>query len=370
MSAAQTPTAVQGMGKSQDLGAVSGYVLKLIRGSIRLTQADLAERIGVDVSTVQGWESGRRSLGALRSSDLVRLRNRLVLLGADPKIAAVLPEAIEADAILSMAVDAGGQAIPPDLHSLAAGVHRRSLVNLVTWPFTGITPPQLRKLPAAPGRGPVASAPVLSSAERDRFFDQMLVTADAHGAPPVLRRQASYLLGFDERRPTADWLAREHRRAIHKTVGERDIPTALAVRSAAVALARQGDHEPVSYFIEHTLTSETQMLANLTYWAYWIGEISDLYADDTFLIEAPAHSWSGTALMAHLADRLQAPGHADLNIHSLWSLVLARPHLLEQHTSLREKVQASVDRALSDGFTGRARDDLANLRCAVQLSRR
>jgi transcriptional regulator with XRE-family HTH domain len=370
VAAAQTPTAAQGLGRGHDLGAVSGYVLKLLRGSMALTQSDLAERIGVDVSTVQGWESGRRALGALRSSDLVRLRNKLILLGADPQCTAVLYEAIEADTILMTAVDAGDRAVPPALHSLASAVHRRSLVNLITWPFTGLTPPQLRALPAAPGRGPVAAAPVLNSSDRNQFFDQMLVTADAPGSTPILRRQASYLLGFDQRQSTSDWLAREHRRAMRKTVGEQDVPTALAVRSAAVALARQGDHEPVSYFIDHTLSSDTQTLANLNYWAYWIGEIPDVYADDSFLIGVPAHAWSGTALIAHLADRLQAPGHADLNIHSLWSLVLARPHLLEQHQFLRDKVHDSVDRALSDGFTGRARDNLANLRCAVRLSRR
>lgn len=370
MAAARTLTPAQGWEKARDLGAVSGYALKLIRGSIGLTQADLAERVGVDVSTVQGWESGRRPLGALRSMDLVRLRNKLVLLGATPKVTAVLPDAIEADAILATAVDAGDRAVDPQVHSLASAVHRRSLVNLVTWPFTGITPPQLRDLPATPGRGPVAAGPVLSNSDQDRFFDQMLATADARASSAVLRRQASYLLGFDRRPSTAEWLGREHRQAMRRTVGEQDVPAGLAVRSAAVALARQGDTDPVNFFIENTLTSDMQALANLTYWAYWIGEIPDVYADDSFLVDVPAHSWSGTSLMAHLADRLQVPGHAELNIHSLWSLVLARPHLLEHHSSLRAKVEQSVDRALSDGFTGHARDDLANLRCAVQLSRR
>lgn len=62
-------------------GVVSGYVFKLVRESTQLTQAALAEDLGVDMATVQGWESGRRSLGALRAGDLTRLRMRMSRLG-------------------------------------------------------------------------------------------------------------------------------------------------------------------------------------------------------------------------------------------------------------------------------------------------
>ena len=41
-------------------GVVSGYAFKLVRESTQLTQAALAEDLGVDMATVQGWESGRR----------------------------------------------------------------------------------------------------------------------------------------------------------------------------------------------------------------------------------------------------------------------------------------------------------------------
>lgn len=61
------------------LGAVSGFLLKLIRESAALTQVQLAEKLGVDVASVQGWESGRRPLAALRAVDLMRLRRRSVV---------------------------------------------------------------------------------------------------------------------------------------------------------------------------------------------------------------------------------------------------------------------------------------------------
>jgi DNA-binding transcriptional regulator YiaG len=47
-------------GSPRCLGAVSGFLLKLIRESAGLTQVQLAEKLGVDVASVQGWESGRR----------------------------------------------------------------------------------------------------------------------------------------------------------------------------------------------------------------------------------------------------------------------------------------------------------------------
>ncbi|MGH3540185.1 MAG: helix-turn-helix domain-containing protein, partial [Pseudonocardiaceae bacterium] len=65
-------------GSPRCLGAVSGFLLKLIRESAALTQVQLAEKFGVDVASVQGWESGRRPLAALRAVDLMRLRCRLL----------------------------------------------------------------------------------------------------------------------------------------------------------------------------------------------------------------------------------------------------------------------------------------------------
>jgi DNA-binding transcriptional regulator YiaG len=46
-------------------GLITGFLLKLIRESAGLTQEALAEHLGLDRNTVQGWESGRRSLPEL-----------------------------------------------------------------------------------------------------------------------------------------------------------------------------------------------------------------------------------------------------------------------------------------------------------------
>jgi transcriptional regulator with XRE-family HTH domain len=96
-------------------GIITGYLLKLIRQSAGLSQEGLAEQLGVDRNTVQGWETGRRwSGGALLrrfAANLVAsepladlyahslwalLERRGRLLEADPQLATSLAGAVEA----------------------------------------------------------------------------------------------------------------------------------------------------------------------------------------------------------------------------------------------------------------------------------
>jgi DNA-binding transcriptional regulator YiaG len=168
-----------GTGSQGCLGVVSGYVAKLGRQAADLTQERLAELIEVDVSTVQGWESGRRPLGAVPTAQLMRLRMQLVRLGAPASLGRHLADALEADLLLATGVDLGAAWAGRGAHPLAATVHRRSLINLVTWPFTGETPPQLTGLkPKRQPRGPAAVHPVLWPDERRQFFDHLIAVAD------------------------------------------------------------------------------------------------------------------------------------------------------------------------------------------------
>jgi len=61
------PATLTGGQGSRAIGVVSGFVLKLARQSAALTQEKLAEVLTVDVTTVQGWESGRRPLAAMNA---------------------------------------------------------------------------------------------------------------------------------------------------------------------------------------------------------------------------------------------------------------------------------------------------------------
>jgi transcriptional regulator with XRE-family HTH domain len=369
----KTPTDMPGFSMAADHhGVISGYVLKMVRGSISLTQVTLAERLGVDVSTVQGWETGRRSLTSLRVSDFRRLQSRLAALGAPPSGVATLHEAVEADELLAQILTGEHRHADIRQHPLASTVHRRRLVNLVTWPFTGITPPQLRDLPAKPGRGPVATHPILHTAVQHDFFDQLLCVAEQASPEdmPILRRQATYLLGFDKRRGSAEWLNAQHKRLFTGSTAA-DLTSGIAARSAAVALARHGDGEPLQYFIDNTLSDERHAAANLTYWAYWLGEINEPHADDSYLHTGfSSRSWSGGRLANHLLEHLTDQVNAPLNIHSLWRLVLARPELLEYDGELRRRTGERVEEALDNNPAAGSTVELVNLRCAVQLANR
>ncbi|WP_216311703.1 helix-turn-helix domain-containing protein [Streptomyces nanshensis] len=51
-----------------------------------MTQSALAEALEVDVTTVQGWESGRRPLSASSSTQFRSIRRHLPRCGADPAL--------------------------------------------------------------------------------------------------------------------------------------------------------------------------------------------------------------------------------------------------------------------------------------------
>ena len=159
-------------------GIITGYLLKLIRQSTGLSQEGLAEQIGVDRNTVQGWETGRRSLTETRVATLVELRHRLRQLGADPQLLGALEDAAEADYVLAYTLGAEPGAAGPGAHPLACWVPKRSFAYLLAWPFTGQPPIALQQPTASTRRGPVAPAPVLTQEERSRFFEHLRQVAE------------------------------------------------------------------------------------------------------------------------------------------------------------------------------------------------
>jgi hypothetical protein len=86
----------------------------------------------VDNNTVQGWESGRRSLTGTRVATLVQLRHRLRQHGADPRLLALVEDAAEADYVLSYALTVEPTAIRPATHLLTNWVLKRSFATC--WP--------------------------------------------------------------------------------------------------------------------------------------------------------------------------------------------------------------------------------------------
>src|SRR5689334_11495768 len=118
-------------------GQISGFVLRLARQSAGVTQEKLAEVLSVDVSTNQGWESGRKPLSAVSAGGFLRLCARLSRMGAPASTGRHLREAIEADQVLATGIAAGHAWVSPDSHPLAASVHRWTITNLILWPILG-----------------------------------------------------------------------------------------------------------------------------------------------------------------------------------------------------------------------------------------
>ena len=259
-------------------GIITGYLLKQIRQSAGLSQEGLAEQLGVDSNTVQGWETGRRSLTGTRVATLVELRHRLRQLGADPRLVGALEDAAEADYVLAYTL---GTEPGPGAHPLACWVPKRSFAYLLAWPFTGQPPIAIRQPSASTRRGPVAPAPVLTQAERSRFFERLRLVAEhslsdrrlneAKGT--LLRRNVYYSLSWNPSSEATAWLSElEQHEARRLGRYETWSPSWTAARSLVVARARRGDREPLRHFIATALSSDACQAANLNYWAYWIGE--------------------------------------------------------------------------------------------------
>lgn len=365
----ETPTPSQ----SSSRGAVSGFLLKLLRESAHLTQTEFAELAGVDPTTVYGWESGRRPLAGLRAGDLARVRMLLTRHDAPPHAIALLGDALEADLIIGDTIAINHGATAPEQHPLSVSVHQRTLANLITWPVTGRPPAQLADLDARRGRGPRPAKPVISATDRQRFFDNLLLTADRCRWPDdaLLRRQATFLLGFDERAESSDWLAGELTRALGSTTSTGP-PAWLRVRSSAIALAAAGDREPLRAWLSQLRNDHAQEQTNLAYYAYWVGELgTGPVTTDAAMVRADPGTWSGDRLLQHLLDRLH-PGteQADLYAHTLADLIASHPHLLA-NPGLRTATRAALDRMSGNPeLMPQARHDLANVAYAVRMSSR
>lgn len=163
----------------------------------------------------------------------------------------------------------------------------------------------------------------------------------------MLRRQAIYLIGFDERPETIAWLMDEQRRAVRAVGRADDVPSWLAVRSSAVALAPTGNREPLAAFVSTGL------------------------ADDGFMAPDRLTTWEGAHLFEHLLASLRPTSdHIELNVHTLWSLVLARPRLLDSRPALRALASEKLGEVDRGDLPARTRQELASVGYAIRLAER
>jgi transcriptional regulator with XRE-family HTH domain len=375
-AATRTSGGVRPDGRARE-GLITGFLLKLIRESAGLSQETLAEQLGVDRNTIQGWESGRRSLTGTRVATLVQVRHRLRQLGADPKLLAAMDDAAEADYVLAYALGTEPGESRPAAHPLACWVPKRSFAYMLAWPFTGQLPIALDHQGLRSRRGPVAQGPALTAEERMRFFQHLRVAAERSHADrelnetsgTLLRRNVYYSLSWNPGSETTAWL-RELEQREERRVGRFDTwsPSWTAARSLVVARARQGDKEPLRHFIRTALSSDACQAANLNYWAYWIGETTDTYSSDEFMA-GDLGSWPGAALLRRFAANLVATEPlVDLYVHSLWALLECRGRLLEDHPQLARILADRGEALLGEGeLSGQSRRELEQVHYGVRL---
>ncbi|MEV4642241.1 helix-turn-helix transcriptional regulator [Actinoplanes sp. NPDC049548] len=369
--ARRSVTLTRGQG-SRHYGLISGFVLRLARQSAAMTQETFAELLSVDVTTIQGWESGRRPLSAVAAGDFLQLCGQLARIGAPASTGRHLREAIEADQVLATGITAGAAWVNPTRHPLAASVHRWTITNLILWPIIEKTPVHLHVfVPRTARRGPMSAHPTLSAEERTRFLDHLSTVAERadHATDALLRRQAVYLLGFDGRPDAIRWLRTEWNRAGSRRPRDGNITELLEARSASVALAVAGDSSYLHDFVDR-MRGQTGDVANLNYWAYWIGELGDEQANDNFMANADTRSWAGVRLLQHLMQRIDpASPQLPLNLATLHALVASRPSLLSSHPAARRSLAGALDKLASCSDLARSeRDQLAGLQYAVRAA--
>lgn len=345
-------------------GTVAGFVLRLARESVPRTQASMAEVLGVDLGTMQGWETGRRPLANVKAGALLNLRRRLGALGADPGVVGLLDAAMDADQIIGAALE------PPDdigIHPLASWVHTRDTAHMLAWALTGVAPPALAGRIPAPRRGPAAVAPLLGASDRALFFDRLRRTAEVARRPgggTLLHRQALYLASYDRGSEAVSWTAHalHARRGVLARKGW-SVHWAEA-RSTATALARLGDPQPLLDFIDRSLVGDDAAeAANLNYWAYWLGGVRLPQSDDQFMQDRDLTGWDPVTLLRGLTYGMHhAPGYVDLYAHTLWALLTAHPWLPQASASLARDLAERMGQLLDSGVTsGRSRHELGTV---------
>jgi hypothetical protein len=355
-----------------EIGVVSGYLLRLIRESIPRTQTRLAEDLGVDLGTVQGWESGRRPLANTRSGYLLHLRRQFALLGAAPSLLGMLDAGLDADRVLTAALHPAPDA---SRHPLAGWVQSRETTHMVAWAVRGITPPALAELSGPIRRGPTPTAPTLAACERLAFFSHLRRIVDtAHTAgerAQLLRRQALYLASYDTAPDAGDW-AEQALRTMRSALALRGYtPRWIEARTSATVAARQGDPEQLYDFIDTALADDQHgELANLAYWAYWLGAMPPNQPDDAFMHDPTKAVWNPIQLFQHLVESLhEAPGSLDLYIHSIATLLEVHPWLAQAEPSTAHRYSTSATELL-DGqlISPRSRRDLESVQYRLKRS--
>ncbi|MFD4999771.1 hypothetical protein [Streptomyces buecherae] len=136
----------------------------------------------------------------------------------------------------------------------------------------------------------------------------------------------------------------------------------------ATSLTRHGERDALHAFIERGMSDDAGELANLNYWAYWLGLDNLPRSDDAFM--AGRAEWDAKALLRSLVGRMSPElGCIDLNVHSVWSLLAARPGALAADHELSCDLKRQVTRLLDGGVVStRSRRELDAVHYGLKLN--
>jgi hypothetical protein len=195
--------------------------------------------------------------------------------------------------------------------------------------------------------------------------------SDDRAARTLLRRQVHYFASRDDSSEGREWLAATERQQFTAIRGTGWSHDWVGARSLAIARARQGDPTWLHEFTASRLAdNDACEAANLSYWAYWIGEGSSHATADDFM--ASYHGWRGDRLLTHLTERLAATTpYVDLTAHTLYALIAARPHLLAEDSERAATLAGHASDLLDhppDTLTPRARLEISAVRTAARAS--
>ncbi|GAA3633774.1 hypothetical protein GCM10022223_60130 [Kineosporia mesophila] len=242
------------------------------------------------------------------------------------RLVGYLDDAAEADLILQEI--AAGDGVADEL-LLGSVVLRRRVVELVDWSIGGQHPTGLPTLLAS--RCPGVQRPLADPTELDEHAHgtQTLVERAAgriDDASVLLHRQAIFLAGPQAGLEPTSLLTP---RSVKYLVGDHPwTPYWSDARTVSIARALAGDAEPLGDFLCHGLMGGVHELANLNYWAYYVGEERHPQISDTFQLRTDL-AWRGSHLLAHLTRRIHV-SHSllPLNVHTAWSLLGFRRGLI------------------------------------------
>ncbi|WP_280467919.1 hypothetical protein [Nocardia cyriacigeorgica] len=269
---------------------------------------------------------------------------------------AAFETALSVDEILS-----GLDERDPRRHPLGLTVPDRATTEMLMWPLTGVVPRQLAEMPVG------LHIPSGQRADAVSILRTLAESTGADDQSAMLRRQAVFLVASHDAAHNSpdNWAAEQIKKQVTAADLRQWSPEWAVARSAAIRSASVGEPESLYRFVAEGMNDPDCVLANLRYWAYWVGEYNALWTSDADMIRPKCDGWSGELLLPSLLSGVISAPYRELCAHTLWTLARARRPLVT-HPRWASVISTTVDEVTSgDSLTARARQLLEQVHYLV-----